>query len=167
MRRSEWRRTCGFSTLPNLRTPDTFFFLGAAAGQSSAKLQRQRLRRSEWRRTGGIATPKPQNPRHVFLPRCRRQAELRKAAEAAVEKERVEAYWRYCNTPKPQNPRHVFLSRCRCQAELRKAAEAAVEKERVEAYWWYCNTQTSEPQTRFSSSVPPPGRAPQSCRGSG
>ena len=38
MRRSEWRHTGGIATLPNLRTPDTFFFLGAAARQSPAKL---------------------------------------------------------------------------------------------------------------------------------
>ena len=32
------------------------------------------------------------------------QAERRRAAEAAAEKERVEAYWLYCNTSTPQNP---------------------------------------------------------------
>ena len=35
----------------------------------------------------------------------RGQAELRKVAEAAAEKERVEADWWYCSTSTPQNPR--------------------------------------------------------------
>ena len=60
----------------------------------------------------------------------RLQAERRRAAEAAAEKERVEAYW-YCNTSTPQNSHaHSFFG-ASLQAELRKVA---AEKERVEAH---------------------------------
>ena len=105
-----------------------------AVRQSSAKLQRQPQRRSEWRRTGGIAAhPHLRTPAPLASSVQRCQAERRRAAEAAAEKERVEAYW-YCNTSTPQNSHaHSFFG-ASLQAELRKVAEAAAEKERVEAH---------------------------------